>query len=896
MATNTISGSVYFSGLGNGTDFSTVVDQLKEVESITKNRLESWKSDWQVRYDAFEEVLKSVQTAKSALTSLNSVDKFVTKTASSSQTTVAEATATASAVDGQHTINVSQLASNAIWANTSATFASKNDAINATDHAVTFAYTYKDKEYSLSVPKGTSLQSFANLVNNSSTNPGISVSIIQTGSGYTYQVAGKDSGTAANLAIHPCELQGMSATGGSVWQSSSTVSATDQVYDTYNYTATLQDGNTVSFSLAGSATMDDLRQKLASYGSIKVTADESTGTLGLSGVIALSRTAASSNEKEVLTSAATGGSVFTLPADSLNTGFDTATLAGSTLSLTDKDGNTLAITLSSAYSTGMDVASISRQLAQDINAGYAAAYQTATGKTWTGGDVASLTSTTAGDGSVTQSLSLDGIKGVDFAKDVAPFNDKASFSTAFSTAMTGYTAATALGTGKNMAYTLTDSAGNTHTVQVPSGSTMTELVDALNAGVAAAGTGFANASIALDSSGKIKAENIANIAGPGIKGSVTQSGTWAIQKASDAVFTVDNWPQQLTSSSNTLSDVVEGLTITLRSAGTTNISVATDSDSVLKSIQSVLDAVNSVLVTINTLSDVEESSDSTSVSGSALTGNYGVQLLSSRLKTTMSGKPAGFQNITGDDLLSGDLVASLSQIGIKTCSVEGDENYGLFVIAPTAAVESLQTMDQEAFNKALTDNVDALVNFFASKGQGSTSSSDFRYANHISGVAMAGTYDVSYDVSADGVISNVLIGGKPAAADSSMEGNWYTCTEGDAKSLAIQIDNLAEGSHSGTVSIKQGLVPTMEDFFTKELRYSEYDTDNNGALRILQENYQQIMSNIQDKIDKETTRLSNWETRQRAYFSRLETVLSKYEGIQSTLKSQISSLSSSSSK
>jgi flagellar hook-associated protein 2 len=110
-----ISGLINFQGLGSGTDFGSIIEQLKKIESIPMQRMQVWKADWQARANAFETVLQSMRDAKTALSLINSRDKFVAKLASSSKPAIASISATGKALDGVHSIEVTQLASNAIW-------------------------------------------------------------------------------------------------------------------------------------------------------------------------------------------------------------------------------------------------------------------------------------------------------------------------------------------------------------------------------------------------------------------------------------------------------------------------------------------------------------------------------------------------------------------------------------------------------------------------------------------------------------------------------------------------------------------------------------------------------------------------------------------------------------
>ena len=217
-------------------------------------------------------------------------------------------------------------------------------------------------------------------------------------------------------------------------------------------------------------------------------------------------------------------------------------------------------------------------------------------------------------------------------------------------------------------------------------------------------------------------------------------------------------------------------------------------------------------------------------------------------------------------------------------------------------------MDMENYNNMITNNLDALVEFFCASGTGSSSSSDFRYVSHVAGITKGGIYDVTYDVDANGNISRVMVGGVEATRDESMPGNYYSVAKGDARGLSITIDDLTAGSHSGQVRIKQGLVQTVNSFFKDELTFNNVTLNpnssdavkadvialksQNGALMTLRDNYKSIMENIDSAIAKEEYRLQTWEERQKAVFANLETLLNQYSQQQSSLEAQLNQLSS----
>ena len=292
MATS-ISGSIYYTGLSNmGTDWTETLEKLKEIESIQLNRLQAWQDDWNLRYQAFGKIIEAAQTAKNEISTLKNRDNFVSKLVTSSQESVITGTATSTAQDVQHTINVKQMASNSVWANKHV-FSSKNDIINATDQAVDFKFTYAGKTVSISVPANTTLDSFISLVNNSTENPGITLSTVKTANGYLFQVAGKDTGLENNLVIYNCDLVGMSAAGtNSSWETSKTIDTSEILHNPtqFSYELVYDNGTTKSITISGDSTLDDLVKAInAQTGRNIASLDPTTGALKLDGVQSFKR-------------------------------------------------------------------------------------------------------------------------------------------------------------------------------------------------------------------------------------------------------------------------------------------------------------------------------------------------------------------------------------------------------------------------------------------------------------------------------------------------------------------------------------------------------------------------------------------------------------------------------
>ncbi len=1046
MATS-ISGSIYFSGLdGTGNDWAQTLEQLKQIESMNLTRLEAWKSDWNLRYQGFTKIIDAVSTARTELSSLKNRNSFVSKVVSSTKEECVTGTATADAVDAQHTINVKQVANNAVWANTGHKFTNKTDIINTTDHDIEFKYTFAGKDYSINVPPKTTLDSFINLVNNNKDNPGIKASLIQTSGGYYFQIAGKETGESNSLVIESNELLGFDDSGiNSIWESNDGISGNATFTDPSSiaYDFVLRDGKTVTITMDGDSTLQDFVDQInGRIGSGTAEIDPATGELKFKNVQAVIRRDASNTDKDNQYQAeyvrVEAGDY-----NAINNGYmigenDKSTI---TFSIKMKDGSTRTITMSGddkkkdfitkiAAATGNSanmvldddgnyylklngVESVTPSVsggsssslpsefkftheAEKLPTGDTLYDQLATkGKNYKltisfddsklskaisdsdpdlekeymivkeNGDAETFTL----KGNATYQDLLDELKKHGFTADASDANKLVGTGVMSVTLIagadpgSGYTkeltcdntiafndiavgsptdaANATLETPPDLKYTYKGNNGSDVSFTLPSGSKLEDVVKKLHENsvdvelvttgadgkeTVISGADVASGSATLDAGTKytLRIKN-GVLSGPGVEGQVVQSDNWSIQKASNAIYTVDNWPMDLESDSNTVSGVIEGLTFTLNDVGQAKLSVATDVNSVQESIQTFIDTVNEVLATViaftkydenaeTTTNDPDNKTDSnysmsllTSQKGGILQGNYGVQMFDSRFTSVLTDKPAGYRLLTdSDDPLSGDIVSSLSSLGIKVCSDETSENYGLLMIGAPSAISGMTTMDQENYTTMLSEHLDEVIDFFCGPSTpGSSDTSNFRYASSLDGITKAGTYEVSYTVDKDGNITDVFIGGERATNDSTMGSNYFSVASGDAKGTAIYIDNLEPGTHTGNLSIKTGLLDTVDQFMQDELTYvdtGESVNDDsialksqNGGLMILQANYLDIMDSIDAKIEREQDRLDTWEQHQKDKFARLQTLLSEYANTQSQLESQLAQLSGSSS-
>jgi len=426
---------------------------------------------------------------------------------------------------------------------------------------------------------------------------------------------------------------------------------------------------------------------------------------------------------------------------------------------------------------------------------------------------------------------------------------------------TADTVATADGTFK-FAYD-----GALHSVAVTTADTYATLAGKINTAV-----GF-NMATATDVSGNVELtltgaagsdNQISIINSPGTTVGELQPGAFTqIQGATDGYFE---------RSTNSISDIISGVTMNLASIGSSTITTSLDPEAVTAKVQTFVEAVNLVLQEIKDQTQVTSVGEN--VSGSLLTGNYGMQMIQQKLKNILAEKGVGFDY----DL---DSIVSLGSVGITTDTSQGSPTFGLLLF------------DSGAFTAALNTDPDAVARLFSADYYPSTKemvdgvaveSSNFNFESAIKGVTQAGEYSVNYTVGASGDITSASVNGYPASIDGTK-----IVAQGDgnaARGLSLEIINLTAGSYSGTVQIKSGKTQELID----ELKRLTDATT--GTLEVLKDNYQDIMDSIDNKIAYEERRLALLEKNLRLRFAKLEAVLGTYNNISTQISSQISSLSS----
>lgn len=194
------SGSINFTGLGNGTDFNTLIEGFVKVEQARVTRLEEWKATWEDKNEQFKALNTQLLSLKTTLEGMDTLNEFMTKKVESSNTNLLIASANAEALESTHSVVINQLATNDILITSTGTESLKT-VIAPT--ATSFQFSYAGKSITLEdIPAGTTLQGFVDMINNHPDSRGIlQATTIYDGSSYHLQLSGKGLGADNQLVI-----------------------------------------------------------------------------------------------------------------------------------------------------------------------------------------------------------------------------------------------------------------------------------------------------------------------------------------------------------------------------------------------------------------------------------------------------------------------------------------------------------------------------------------------------------------------------------------------------------------------------------------------------------------------------------------------------------------------
>jgi flagellar hook-associated protein 2 len=185
-------------GLSSGIDTTSLITQLVNVESRRLARYQVKQSDYEKQKTALESVRGLVSTLKSATNQLSDTSTLNVYNASSSDSDILTVSASSTATQGSHSIEVSQLATTETWIQDNSTYKYTTDYVGDG----TFVYTYNHQTRSINTVDGeTTLEDLVNRINNDTGNPGVTASLLNHGGTYRLMLSGQDAGEDYQISV-----------------------------------------------------------------------------------------------------------------------------------------------------------------------------------------------------------------------------------------------------------------------------------------------------------------------------------------------------------------------------------------------------------------------------------------------------------------------------------------------------------------------------------------------------------------------------------------------------------------------------------------------------------------------------------------------------------------------
>lgn len=421
-------------------------------------------------------------------------------------------------------------------------------------------------------------------------------------------------------------------------------------------------------------------------------------------------------------------------------------------------------------------------------------------------------------------------------------------------------------------------AGKAHSISVPAGTTAQGLMHLINSNPSLGGD--VRAKLIFDGEAHylqlrgmdLGADNTVRVTASTVSGfgpddfECTQAAQNARLKVDGFPLAADKWIEL---DSNVADGVIEGVSLTLKDVtgpGGVRIGIATDTESVMQNVRDFVAKINEVRTTIQEMTKI----DSSTGEGSVMTGNYGVQMVGRRMTDITSGQGLGFVYYD-EKTRQGDPFSSLSHLGILTDANDHSSTHGLLLL------------DEEIFAEALAKDPMAVAQFFAADFIGESESPEVSFLSLVDGMTKAGRHEITYTVQGGEIVSAFINGQEASISGWEITGKYGTTASG----MAVLAEQRTDGTHSAVVTVKQGKILQLAEAL------ADITNSETGTLKVIENNYKDIISGLETKIAWEEARLERKERTLRDQYARLETTLSHYNSLQAQLESQLAQLTTS---
>src|SRR5438105_3904514 len=176
-------GTISGLGVGSKLDLQGTLDKLRQVDDAMVTALQTKETKAKTQLVALDGVNAKFLAVKSNALSLSLASNFLTKKISGTNDSVASATVSLGTPDATYDLEVARLATKSSFQ--SAGVATADTVVTASD--TTFAYKLgaSGQTVNVAVNANTTLTQLADLINKAPDNPGVTASVVNSGTGTT---------------------------------------------------------------------------------------------------------------------------------------------------------------------------------------------------------------------------------------------------------------------------------------------------------------------------------------------------------------------------------------------------------------------------------------------------------------------------------------------------------------------------------------------------------------------------------------------------------------------------------------------------------------------------------------------------------------------------------------
>jgi flagellar hook-associated protein 2 len=317
-----------------------------------------------------------------------------------------------------------------------------------------------------------------------------------------------------------------------------------------------------------------------------------------------------------------------------------------------------------------------------------------------------------------------------------------------------------------------------------------------------------------------------------------------VQTEQNALLNVDGIA--VTKSSNTISDVIGGVTLNLltTSASSVNLGVTSNQDKAKSSVTAFVDSYNKLDATLRSLTNFGGVGKTSGV----LLGDATIRSVTSQIKSVMT-----------KAIATGGTITSLSQIGV---AFQRDGKLAL---------------DSSKLSTALSSHFSEIANLFTTSAKATDAQISF---NSASSKTQAGTYAVTVSQLGSSLVNTVgTINGATATGTGT---NMIGAVGDPSEGLSLTVAGGALGAR-GTVNFTIGYAAQL-DSVLKNLLSSD------GILTARTDGIKSSVTRLDKQTESINARLVTVEARYRAQFTRLDSLLSSMSTTSTFLTQQIASI------